>query len=150
MARAFAAAGYRVAPQWRVGAFRIDLVVEGESRRLAIECDGDRYQPLDKLPEDLDRQAVLERMGWTFSRIRGSEFFRNPDRALKPVFEKLQHFEIFPSKAKPSAAKLQASPLLIDSIIRRAEELRTEWAGREFAPSRRAGSPKSMERTAIP
>src|SRR5467141_3449881 len=35
------AAGYRVAPQWRVGAFRIDLVVEGDGRRLAIECDGD-------------------------------------------------------------------------------------------------------------
>src|SRR5713101_2758467 len=39
------AAGYCVAPQWRVGAFRIDLVVEGDGRRLAIECDGDRYQP---------------------------------------------------------------------------------------------------------
>src|SRR5467141_668196 len=43
------AAGYRVAPQWRVGAFRIDLVVEGDGRRLAIECDGDRYHPLEKL-----------------------------------------------------------------------------------------------------
>src|SRR5260370_28160238 len=53
------AAGYRVAPQWRVGAFRIDLVVEGDDRRLAIECDGDRYHPLEKLPEDIDRQPVL-------------------------------------------------------------------------------------------
>ena len=146
-----AAAGYRVAPQWRVGAFRIDLVVEGESRRLAIECDGDRYQPLEKLSEDLDRQSVLERMGWTFARIRGSEFFRNPERALKPILEKLQLLEIFPSKAKaPSPGRLQASALLIDSVIRRAEELRTEWTGREVTSSRRTGSPKSMEKTVIP
>ena len=44
-----AAAGYRVTPHWRIGTFRIDLVVEGDGKRLAIECDGDRYQPLEKL-----------------------------------------------------------------------------------------------------
>ena len=49
------AAGYRVAPQWRIGAFRIDLVVEGGGKRLAIECDGDRYHALEKLPEDMER-----------------------------------------------------------------------------------------------
>jgi very-short-patch-repair endonuclease len=144
------AAGYRVAPQWRVGAFRIDLVVEGETRRLAIECDGDRYQPLEKLPEDLDRQGVLERMGWSFARIRGSEFFRNPDRALKPVIEKLQLLEIFPVKSKANAGgKLPSSALLIDSVIRRAEELRNDWSSREATSSKRQGSPKSMEKTTI-
>src|ERR1700741_4053575 len=144
------ASGYRVAPQWRVGAFRIDLVVEGESRRLAIECDGDRYQPLEKLPEDLDRQGVLERMGWSFARIRGSEFFRNPERALKPVIEKLQLLEIFPVKSKANAGgKLLTSALPIDSVIRRAEELRNDWNSREATSSKRQGSPKSMKKTAI-
>src|SRR3989440_4243636 len=84
-----ASAGYRVTPHWKIGTFRIDLVVEGDGKRLAIECDGDRYYPLEKLPEDMDRQAVLERMGWIFTRIRSSEFLRNPARAMKPVFEKL-------------------------------------------------------------
>ena len=56
-------------PQWRVGAFRIDLwSSKGMARRLAIECDGDRYHPLEKLPGDMDRQSVLERMGWIYSR----------------------------------------------------------------------------------
>ena len=36
-------AGYRVHPRWKVGAYKIDLVVEGTSKRLAVECDGDRY-----------------------------------------------------------------------------------------------------------
>src|SRR5260370_23422240 len=65
------AAGYRVQPQWRVGAFRIDMVVEGERRRVAIECDGDRYHPLGKIPEELDRQAGLGRQGWDFPRNPG-------------------------------------------------------------------------------
>ena len=44
---------------------RIDLVVEGAGKRLAIECDGDPSQWVDvnKLPEDMERQAILERLG---------------------------------------------------------------------------------------
>jgi len=123
------AAGFRVAPQWRVGAFRIDLVVEGHGNRLAIECDGDRYHPLEKLPEDMDRQSVLERMGWIFTRIRCTEFFRNPERAMKPVFEKLQLLEISPDGAAPDVPQAKrASADLIDRIIRRAEELQRNWA----------------------
>jgi len=134
------AAGYRVAPHWRVGAFRIDLVVEGHGNRLAIECDGDRYHPLEKLPEDMDRQSVLERMGWIFTRIRCTEFFRNPERAMKPVFEKLQLLEISPDGAAPDVAPAKrASADLIDRIIRRAEELRTNWSASTEAASRRQG-----------
>ena len=139
------AAGYRVAPQWRVGAFRIDLVVEGDGRRLAIECDGDRYHPLEKLPEDMDRQSVLERMGWIFTHIRGTEFFRNPERAMKPVFEKLQLLEISPNGAASDApAKKQPSADLIERIIRRAEELRTKWSAPAEAASRRHREPREM------
>jgi len=132
------AAGYHVAPQWRVGAFRIDLVVEGDGRRLAIECDGDRYHPLEKLPEDMDRQSVLERMGWIFTRIRGTEFLRNPDRAMKPVFEKLQLLEIAPNGGTSNTpAKKQPSADLIERVIRRAEELRAKWSASAESSSRR-------------
>ncbi len=123
-----AAAGYRVTPHWKIGTFHIDLVVEGEGKRLAIECDGDRYQPLEKLSEDMDRQSVLERMGWIFTRIRSSAFLRNPARAMKPIFEKLEALEI------PSADKtreIQEGPSsheVIDHVIRRAEELRKTWS----------------------
>jgi very-short-patch-repair endonuclease len=89
-------AGYKVTPKWKVGSYRIDLVVEGKNKRLAVECDGDRYHPLDKLGEDMERQAILERMGWIFTRIRGSEFFRDADHALAPVFAKLDSLEIAP------------------------------------------------------
>lgn len=124
-----ATAGYRVTPHWRIGTFRIDLVVEGDGKRLAIECDGDRHYSLEKLPEDMDRQAVLERMGWIFTRIRSSEFLRNPARAMKPVLEKLQMLEI--PLARNSAESEYAGPVsheVIDRVIRRAEELRRNWS----------------------
>jgi very-short-patch-repair endonuclease len=124
-----AAAGYRVTPHWRIGTFRIDLVVEGDGKRMAIECDGDRYYPLEKLPEDMDRQSVLERMGWIFTRIRSSEFLRNPVRAMKPVFEKLQMLEIPPgSNSVEGMPAASASHEVIDRVIRRAEELRRSWS----------------------
>jgi very-short-patch-repair endonuclease len=142
-------AGYRVAPHWRVGAFRIDLVVEGDSRRLAVECDGDRSYPLEKLPEDMERQAILERMGWVFTRIRGTEFFRNPERTMKPVFEKLQFLEISSNgvKREPST-RTQPSTDLIDRVIHRAEELRRAWAGPEPTATQRQALPHPGEQGA--
>jgi very-short-patch-repair endonuclease len=124
-----AAAGYRVTPHWKIGTFRIDLVVEGDGKRLAIECDGDRYHSLEKLPEDMDRQSVLERMGWIFTRICSSEFLRNPARAMKPVFEKLETLEVprtgDPADAEPAGL---VSHDLIDRVTGRAEELRRNWS----------------------
>jgi len=122
------AAGYRVTPHWRIGTFRIDLVVEGDGKRLAIECDGDRHQPLEKLPEDMDRQSVLERMGWIFTRIRSSEFLRNPTGAMKPVFEKLEALEIPPAGKTRQIQEGPTSHEVIDQVIRCAEELRKSWS----------------------
>jgi very-short-patch-repair endonuclease len=122
-------AGYHVTPNWRIGTFRIDLVVEGDGKRLAIECDGDRYYPIEKLPQDMERQSVLERMGWIFARIRSSEFLRSPAHAMKPVFEKLEMLEIPPlgdaTKSEGTAIK---SRDLIERLRHRAEELRKNWS----------------------
>jgi len=87
--------------------------------------------------DDMERQSILERMGWIFTRIRATEFFRNPDRAMKPVFEKLELLQIFPRSAKSvGSGKSLASKDLIDRVVRRAEELRSSWTGRESSESR--------------
>jgi very-short-patch-repair endonuclease len=120
---------YRVRPQWQVGHFRIDLVVEGAGKRLAIECDGDRWHPPDKLGEDLERQAILERLGWTFVRVRGTEFFRDPDRSLDAVFEMLQRLGI-PAEGRDEEVEGASSRIgeeVLERVLRRAEGLRREW-----------------------
>ena len=121
-----------------------------DGKRLAIECDGDRYHPLEKIPEDMDRQSVLERMGWVFTRVRSTEFLRNPDRAMKEVFEKLEQLEIFPANAKKESARI-VQPLddLTERVIRRAEELRLAWAGPESIPSRGKESSHAAGKAAV-
>jgi very-short-patch-repair endonuclease len=91
--------GYNVLPQHQAGAYYIDLVVVGSGRRLAIECEGEQFHGPEKLQEDLERQAILERLGWTFVNIRGSLFFRDEERALEPVFRRLQELSIAPELA---------------------------------------------------
>lgn len=127
--RRLMAAGYRVTPQWQVGAYHIDLVVEGGGKRLAVECDGDRYHTLDNLPEDMARQAILERLGWHFVRIRGSEFFREPERAMAPIFARLEQLEITPDGPEPAQLGAATTDELKERVIRRAAELRHLWLG---------------------
>jgi len=120
------ASGYRVQPQWPVGAYRIDLVIEGRTRRLAVECDGERWHTPEQLQSDLERQAILERLGWVFIRIRGSLFFRDPDAAMAPVFSKLAHLDIEPLGIGATIGAEVNSPT-IERIKRTADSLRADW-----------------------
>jgi very-short-patch-repair endonuclease len=58
-------------------------VVEGEGdARLAVECDGDRHQGPETWLEDVRRQRVLERVGWTFWRCFAATLLRRPEAVL--------------------------------------------------------------------
>jgi len=122
------AAGFRVKPQWVVGHYRIDLVVESSRGRLAVECDGDRFHSIENVADDMARQAVLERVGWRFVRIRGSQFFRDPDFAMKPVFERLSELGIRPERDTESSTPPVTSDL-VDRVKRRAAEILREREG---------------------
>lgn len=95
--RHLVARGYRVKVQHRVGRFRIDLVVEGRRGRLAVELDGDAYHGPERWEADRNRQAILERLGWTFHRIRGSAYYRDPDAALVGLWDRLEALGIRPA-----------------------------------------------------
>ncbi len=116
--------------QWQVGAYRIDLVVEGGGKRLAVECDGDRWH-YDKVEEDLARQALLERLGWKFVRIRGSVFYRdkskNRENAMLPLLERLQGMGIVPNVQSVSDSDILNASQTLDQIKRRAAALVHEW-----------------------
>lgn len=91
-----------VIPQVEVGSpgnrYRIDLVVEGMKGRLAVECDGDRWHGIDRWERDRERQEDLERAGWTFFRLRASTFYRNREKALEPLWQKLEEMGIEPRR----------------------------------------------------
>ena len=108
------ARGYRVKVQHRVGRFRINLVVEGRRGRLAVELDGDAYHGPDRWEADRNRQAILERLGWTFHRIRGSAYYRDPDTALTSLWDRLEALGIRPAGApEPSPSPA----VIVDGVV---------------------------------
>ena len=89
--------GYRVQGQVGSVGYRIDMVVEGaDRRRLAVECDGDRYHGPEQWRHDMRRQRVLERVGWRFWRCFASSFYRDPDGVLNDLLETLTRMGIEP------------------------------------------------------
>lgn len=86
--------GYKVMPQFKVAEYRIDLVVEGGNKRLAVECDGDDWHGPEEYDRDQWRQRILERAGWRFWRIRGSLFYRDPEQALDSLWQILDEMGI--------------------------------------------------------
>jgi very-short-patch-repair endonuclease len=122
--------GYQVAHRWMVGAYCIDIVAGRGDRRVAVECDGDRRYAVDKIPEDMERQAVLERLGWRFIRIRGSQFFRDPQAVMKDVFDQLASLGVVPEMTAETAEVEEDE--LSARVIRRAEQLRAEWSGHDL------------------
>lgn len=89
--------GFRVEPQVPCGGYRIDFVVEGsEGRRLAIECDGDRFHGPGQWQDDMARQRVLERAGWTFWRCFASSFVRHRDTVMGDLMQTLEHLGVQP------------------------------------------------------
>jgi len=89
--------GFRIEPQVRCGAYRIDFVVEGrEGRRLAVECDGDRFHGPGQWADDMARQRVLERAGWTFWRCFASSFTLRRDAVINDLLQTLEGLGIEP------------------------------------------------------
>lgn len=93
--------GYTVIPQFRPFPrdfqYRIDLVVQGEKSRVAVECDGDRWLGAEKWEYDQHREAQLRRAGWKFWRISGSAFYRNKEKALAGLWEFLEDAGVTPN-----------------------------------------------------
>lgn len=97
VAQALTDRGYRIVQQWKVGAYRLDMVAVCGKKTVAIECDGERYHSGEaKIREDMERQTILERLGWRFIRIRGSEYFRNPEKTIERVVSELSMHGIMP------------------------------------------------------
>lgn len=90
------AKNYNVIPQYEVakGRYRIDLVaILSNGKKIAIECDGDKFHGPEQFTNDLMRQKVLERCGWQFFRVRGGEYYVDRKKALEPLWEILSSNE---------------------------------------------------------
>lgn len=115
--------GYRVRPQVRVSHYRIDFVVEGsEDRRLAIECDGDRFHGPGQWQEDMNRQRVLERAGWTFWRCFASSFVMRRREVVDDLVATLTQLGIEPIGSETVDSGAWVTQRIIDPLEENAAE----------------------------
>lgn len=130
VAQALVRRGFRPLQQWTVGYYRIDMAFP--KQMVAIECDGDRYHPIEKIGEDLERQSVLERLGWRFVRIRGSAYYRDPEGTISSLIDRIRELGVSPESEANEVIQDEpefSGDSLVASITRRAAEMRAEWAG---------------------
>jgi superfamily I DNA and/or RNA helicase/very-short-patch-repair endonuclease len=88
--------GYNIEPQIKIGRYNIDFVIEGDRTRVAIICEGDNSREKYNFKEYVERQLDLERVGWVFLKIRGSEFYLNPEDVINRIFKQLNDLGIKP------------------------------------------------------
>ena len=90
-------------------------VISDGQRRVALECDGERWHSGDaKIREDMERQTILERLGWRFIRLRGSEYYSDPEKAMQRIFDNLTELGIQPTSG--IVDKLQEGSPLLDRV----------------------------------
>ena len=124
VAKALAAQGYHIVQQWQAGAYYIDMVAICGNKKIAIECDGERWHSgEDKIRQDMERQSILERLGWKFIRIRGSEYYRERSQTISRVIGKLNDAGIYPETTLAANHMPDEDELLTRVKVRAAQLL---------------------------
>ena len=81
----------------------------------------------------MERQSILERLGWRFIRIRGSEYYRDKETTMQRVVQELGELGIQPEQGNDEVPQLSFDHQLIDRVKLRAAQLLDEWHGRSVA-----------------
>ena len=125
VAKKLSAKGFNITQQWPVGAYRIDMVIADNYSKVALECDGEHWHSSEeKIRQDMERQTILERIGWRFIRIRGSEYYSNPDKTIDRVVKNIKELGINPIRQKIIANK---NTVLLQEIKLKAAAYLSQW-----------------------
>lgn len=115
--------GYHLVQQWEVGAYRLDMVAVCGKKTVAVECDGEKWHSGEaKIREDMERQTILERLGWRFIRIRGSEYYRKPEETINRVISELTAYGIEPEERNVENSESRKTNLW-KRVVRKAESI---------------------------
>lgn len=82
--------GIKLKSKFKIGKYVIDFIVENDDgKKVAIECDGDKYYDTKEFIEELKEQDVLERCGWSYIRARASQYYSNPQELIENLLVKI-------------------------------------------------------------
>ncbi len=87
---------YRIEPGVTAYGQRLDLVVSGDAKRVAIDC-GERFTASRDIGSVLGAHQELERVGWEFIQVNAAEYYLNPQETLKGVIDRLTGAGVHPA-----------------------------------------------------
>jgi len=124
VARHLSEKNYTIKQKWRVGSYDIDIVAIYDDKKIAIECDGKTLNHTEEeVIANLEEQEILERCGWEFIRVRASEYFRNPEKAIKDLIIQLDDKGVYPNHKEVYSDKNE----LLNNIKSEALELMEKY-----------------------
>ena len=128
VARHLSEKNYTIKQKWRVGSYDIDMVAIYDDKKIAIECDGKTLNHTEEeVIANLEEQEILERCGWEFIRVRASEYFRNPEKAIKDLIIQLDDKGVYPNHKEVYSDKNE----LLNNIKSEALELMEKYEEEE-------------------
>jgi superfamily I DNA and/or RNA helicase len=87
----------RLQQQYRIGGFRIDLVIKSKINNkpvIAIECDGAKYHSSNEAYSwDMFRQSRLEEHGLVFYRIWSTNWWYSQEKEIKKLMDFILQFD---------------------------------------------------------
>ena len=121
--------GYHVEERWMVGSCCIDIAVMSQGRRVAVVCDGESWDGTGSTAaENSKKQAVLERLGWKFFHVKGSEYYLDPSKAMVRLAKEFSRNDILPEGEEAGTISLsEQREELRERVFALAENLRKEW-----------------------
>ena len=129
VAAALRAQGYSLRQHMLVGTMDLPLVVEGDGCRALLVTQGEHWvDSIQAAAEERYNQAILERLGWQFIRVRGSEWYLDPEAALQKLCGSLAEAGIKPQAEAAAPADSEAARTELLTYVRgAAEKIRAKW-----------------------
>ena len=124
-------AGYVTHLQYPLGSYRLGLVVICGRRRICIDCQGEHWYEPEQAAAAQRTQAVLQRLGWSFLRVLGSAWYRDPEQELDRLLSRLKALGLEPGMTETDREAGETRAALLERVQARARELLAEWAGTE-------------------
>ena len=67
----------------------LDIIFDGPNSKLGIILEEDHWVGEERFTQEIKRQRILERSGWVILRISASSFYKDKERVIELVTNKL-------------------------------------------------------------
>lgn len=72
-----------IIPQYKIGGYRLDFLINIKGHKIALECDGKAYHSTPQAyAADMNRQKQIEQFGYEFYRIWSTNWFEDKAREI--------------------------------------------------------------------